>query len=181
MSILGELNWIDWTSLAIGAYFLVMGLFRGFLWQASRLVSFVLAYVLASLFATDVAGLVERVTGLEDEAGYYAAYFTIFIAVIVVLSILTILLDKFVKRLELSFYNHLGGGVLGIATAAALIVGVLGLVYRILPESGFVAEAKESRTGNISRFLVDRVGLPPAIRSLYEKRSAPEEQPIEKR
>lgn len=174
MPVLNELTWIDWTSLAIVAYFLIMGLFRGFLWQASRLVSLVAAYVLASVFAADFATWLEGVvSGVEGEASYYLAYFTIFVGVLVILSVITIFLDRFIKKLELSFYNHLGGGLLGVATAAALIIGILGLVYKLLPSATFVVEAKSSVTGDVSRYIVDRVGLPSEIRALYDDPSAP--------
>lgn len=173
MSILQDLSWIDWTSLAIVAYFLVMGLFRGFLWQASRLVSLVLAYVLSSLFAASLAAFLEQhISGIEGDPSFYLAYFTIFIAVLIVLSVITILLDRVVRKLELSFYNHLGGGILGIATAAALIVAVLGILYRVVPQSPVVAAAKASYTGKASVLIVDRTPLPPAIRALYPPASA---------
>jgi len=167
--ILQHMTWIDWTSLAIVVYFLVMGLFRGFLWQASRLVSLVLAYVLAGVFGHDVADfLAKHISGIQGRPSYYIAYFSIFIAVLITLSLLTILLDRFVRKLELSFFNHVGGGLLGFATAVGLIVAVLGLLYRLLPGSPFVVEAKGSYTGRVSRVVVQRVGLPGEIRSLYD-------------
>jgi membrane protein required for colicin V production len=178
VSILNELSWIDWTSLVIVAVFLIMGLFRGFLWQASRLASLVLAYITSSLFAADGARIVgDWVSGLDEQAAYYLAYFTIFVAVLIVLSLITLLLDRFVKKLELSFYNHLGGGLLGIGTAAALIIAVLGLVYRVLPQSHMVAVARDSYTGGIARQIVERVGLPPKIQALYQTEGGEETGP----
>lgn len=173
MSFLDHLTTVDWISLGVVVLFAVLGLFRGFLWQASRLVSLVVAYVLAGVYGSNLAGVVERnISGVEGRASYYIAYFTIFVAVLILLSLLTMVLDRFIKKLELSFYDHLGGSVLGVVTAAGLIIAVLGILYRVFPSSSFVVSARESVTGDVSRFIVDKAGLPDTIRELYVKPTA---------
>jgi membrane protein required for colicin V production len=176
VSIINELSWIDWTSLAIVAYFLIAGLFRGFVWQASRLVSIVLAWMLATLFAVDLQGLLQGIwSELEGEPAFYLAFFIVLVAALVVLSIMTMLLNRLVKQLEMGFYNHLGGGLLGIATASGLIVAVLGLLYRVLPDSSpIVAAARSSHTARVSSFIVDKAPLPPEIQVLYREPAASE-------
>ena len=165
---LNDLTWVDWASLTFLALFLVLGLFRGFLWQASRFVGLVIAYVAANRLCGPGADFfVDQFSGLSDETAFYLAWFAIFIGTLIVLSLLTLLLDRVIKRLELGFYDHLGGGVLGLATAAGLIVAVLGLLYKVLPEQGFVAQARESYTGEVTRYIVDRIGLPDEISKLY--------------
>ena len=166
---LNDLTWVDWASLTFLALFLVLGLFRGFLWQASRFVGLVVSYVAANRFSERGAEFfLDQFSGLTEKTSFYLAWFAIFIGTLIVLSLLTMLLDKVIKRLELGFYDHLGGGVLGVATAAGLIVAALGLLYQVLPDHGFVAQARESYTGEVSRYIVDRIGLPAEIRELYQ-------------
>ncbi len=166
---LDSLGWIDLTSLVILVLFGVLGLFRGFLWQASRLASLFLGYLLASLFAEDFAAWIRVKFEMGNErVSVYLAFFVIFLAVLVVLSLLTILIHRLVKKLELSFYDHVGGGIMGVATGGAILIALLGILYFLAPEGPLVTEARESRTGVFAREVVRRVGfIPPQITKLY--------------
>lgn len=165
---LDTLSWIDWAAMTVVAVFLILGLFRGFLWQASRFVSLILAFVLAGEFAEPFSDvLATRLSGVGDSASYYLAYALIFIGTVVLLSVLTKMVERLVHKMELGFYDHVGGGLLGAATAAGLIIAALGLAYRVLPDGHFVSEARASKTHDVSRFVVERIGLPDEIQKLY--------------
>lgn len=170
----GALNWIDLTSLGILLVFGILGLFRGFLWQASRLLSLVLGYLLASLFAPRLGPWFEESLKIGDpKIAIYLAFFAVFIAVLVVLSIVTMLLQKIIRKLDLSFYDHLGGGVMGVLTGGALIVAFLGLFYWIAPSGALATELRGSRTGRFAREIVGRITVVPApIRRLYTAAAA---------
>lgn len=169
MTIAGiELSWIDLTSLAILLLFFVWGIFRGLLWQASRLACLALGYLLATLYAEDVARFLEtRTSMVEGKVAVYVAYFTIFLAVLIILSYVTLLLERLVHKLQLSFYNRMGGGVLGIGMGGALVLLFLGCLYVITPDGTLLEEARASHTARLSRFVVDRLPLPPDISALY--------------
>ncbi len=167
---LNELSWIDFTSLGILLVFGILGLFRGFLWQASRLLSLLLGYVFASLFAESFAGwLTEKLSIQNERIAVYLAFFLIFVGVLVVLSLFTMVLQRFIKQLELSFYDHLGGGVLGVLTGAAIMMAALGISFWAFPNTGLIVEARESSTGTIARKIVETFSdvIPPQISELY--------------
>ncbi len=165
----GALNWIDLTSLGVLLVFGILGLFRGFLWQASRLLSLVLGYLLASLFAPRLGPWFEESLRIGDpKIAIYLAFFAVFIAVLVVLSIVTMILQRIIRKLDLSFYDHLGGGIMGVLTGGALIVAFLGLFYWIAPSGALASELRDSRTGRFAREVVGRITVVPApIRRLY--------------
>ena len=167
---LNELSWIDFTSLGILLVFGILGLFRGFLWQASRLLSLLLGYVFASLFAEGFAAWLTVKLSIQNERiAVYLAFFLIFVGVLVLLSLLTMVLQRFIKQLELSFYDHLGGGFLGVLTGAALMVAALGIAFWAFPKTDLIVEARESSTGVIARKIVETFSdmIPPQISELY--------------
>ncbi|MEZ5989603.1 MAG: CvpA family protein [Planctomycetota bacterium] len=162
-------NWIDLTSLAVLLVFFVLGLFRGFLWQISRFASLVLAWVLSDRLHDDLAGWLDR-HGILEGKDYlpYLSFFVIFIVVLVGLSLLTILIEKLVRKLHMGFYDRLGGGFVGIATGGALLVAVVGLVFAF-PDTKLAMEVEASRTGRVTKqtvALLEAV-LSPRILTLY--------------
>ncbi len=167
---LNELSWIDVTSLGILLVFGILGLFRGFLWQASRLLSLLLGYVFASIFAENFATwLTVKLSIKNEKIAVYLGFFLIFVGVLVVLSVLTMILQRFVKQLELSFYDHLGGGFLGVLTGAALMIAALGAAFWAFPQTSLVVEARQSNTGIIARKVVETFSdlIPIQISELY--------------
>ncbi|MCA8971450.1 MAG: CvpA family protein [Planctomycetes bacterium] len=168
MQALDALSWIDWTALTIVAVFLVLGLFRGFLWQASRILSLVFAFFVAGRFARPGGTLLEtRLSGLGESAAYYLAYVLLFVLTLIVLTLLTKVAESVIQNMGLSFYDHLGGGLLGGVTAVAAILTVTGLAYRFVPASPLVAEVRASKTHEVARYVIERVGLPVEIQKLW--------------
>lgn len=154
---LDPISWIDLTSAAMLLVFLVLGFFRGFLWQMSRLVSLLLAWILANQFHVDLTSFFQNKMGLFEGTDYatYISFFVIFIGVLVLLSVLTIVLEKFVEKLHLTFYNRVGGGLLGVLQGVGLLLAAVGLIYLITPaESALAKEVGSSRTGRFARVVV---------------------------
>ena len=157
---LDPISWIDLTSAAMLLVFLVLGFFRGFIWQMSRLVSLLLAWILANQFHVDLTTFFQEKMGLFVEADYatYISFFVIFIGVHVHLSVLTMVIEKFVEKLNLTFYNRLGGGVLGVAQGVGLLLAAVGLVYLVTPDESVLAkEVQTSRTGRFARVVVNQL------------------------
>lgn len=157
---LDPISWIDLTSAAMLLVFLVLGFFRGFIWQMSRLVSLLLAWILANQFHVDLTTFFQEKMGLFVEADYatYVSFFVIFIGVLILLSVLTMVIEKFVEKLNLTFYNRLGGGVLGVAQGVGLLLAAVGLVYLVTPtESVLAKEVQTSRTGRFARVVVNQL------------------------
>ena len=54
---LRALGWVDMTALGVILVFFVLGLFKGLIWQVSRIVILVSAYFVAGQFGHDVAAM----------------------------------------------------------------------------------------------------------------------------
>lgn len=129
MSCRRSVGWITrhWP-VVLGAC--VIGLFRGLIWQVSRVAILVVAYVVAGRFGEPLGQLLARTPAVGGQAGagaidtpdttLYLAYVLLFVAVLVVLSLLALLLQKLAAKAGLGFFDRLGGGVIGVATGACV-------------------------------------------------------------
>ncbi|GAB4164580.1 MAG: hypothetical protein Fur0037_29510 [Planctomycetota bacterium] len=171
-----DLGWFDTTMLAVILVFFVLGLFKGLIWQVSRVAILVAAYLLAGSFGSDVAQMLSSWMGPanasegQQETTLYLAYVLIFLVVLVVLSLLALLLQKLVKKAGMTFFDRLGGGVVGIATGAAVVLFLLGFVGMFFGNSALAMEAAKSRSYSISSKAVDMLGglVPDEMRKLFD-------------
>jgi membrane protein required for colicin V production len=170
-SFFSTLSWIDITAFAILAVFGVMGLFRGLVWQVSRLLSIVLGYIAAIRYAEPVADQLAAWFAIEDRPiAVYIAYVVIFVTVLVVLSVITGLLRKVLQRTGLSFLDRMGGWLFGLLTGAAVIIITLTIVFAFAPRHGeFVREVQASHSARYAGRIVNRFDehLPEDIRKLF--------------
>ena len=151
---ISDLSWVDLTAIAIVIVFFVLGLFRGFVWQVSRILTLVLAYLAAVLWGHDVADQIRGWfgEGADEALPFYVACFLIFLGVLVVVSVIAYFVQKLVQKTGLSFYNRVGGGVLGLATGALVVMALLTAVFMFFgTQSGIVEAADRSRSAELSR------------------------------
>ena len=145
--VLHQLGWIDFSTLVILLVFFVLGLFRGLVWQLSRLLTLVLGFLVAGIWAQDLADFLVKTWPKSQPFALYAAYFAIFLGAFIVLSVIAWFLSGLIKKLKLTAYDRLGGGAMGILTGAAVVVLVLTVFYAFLPrETGIIQAAEKSRT-----------------------------------
>ncbi len=176
-----QLGWVDFATLVILLVFFVLGLFRGLVWQLSRLLTLVLGFLAAGIWAQPLADTIVKTWPKAEPFALYAAYFTIFLGAFLVLSLVAWLLSGVIKKLHLTLYDRLGGGALGILTGAAVVVLVLTIFYAFIPrETGIIQAAERSRTKNtavtVLRFCEKDLSftfLHPVLKTL-----APEEKPL---
>ncbi len=154
--LLDSLTWIDLTALAIVIVFLVLGLFRGMVWQISRVATLLVAYVLSGWFGPSVAGWTATwfPEGAAPEVPQYVAYFLIFLVALIVLSLIAAIVHKMVQKSPLSFVNRIGGGVLGVATGWLIVMALLTGVQMAHDTVGFggsiAKAASTSRSSEVS-------------------------------
>ncbi len=145
--VLHQLGWIDFSTLVILLVFFVLGLFRGLVWQLSRLLTLVVGFLLAGIWAQDLADLLVKTWPKSEPFALYAAYFAIFLGAFILLSVVAWLLSGLIKKLKLTAYDRLGGGAMGILTGAAVVILVLTVFYAFLPrQTGIIQAAERSRT-----------------------------------
>lgn len=158
---LQALGWVDLTALGVILVFFVMGLFKGLIWQVSRIVILISAYFVAGQFGHDVAAMLgasppASVPGVETTL--YVAYCLLFVGVLIVLSLLAILIRKLAHKAGLGFFDRLGGGVLGVATGACVVLaGVFG-VNMFFPQSELARAAGGSHSMRFSQQAIDMLG-----------------------
>jgi uncharacterized membrane protein required for colicin V production len=163
---LQSLGWVDKTALAVLLVFFVLGLFKGLIWQVSRIGILLAAYFVAGRFGHDVALMLGAspaepvpvgVDGsgtlayavpevAQGETTIYVAYCLLFVGVLIVLSLLAMLIKKLADRAGLGFFDRLGGGVLGVATGACVVLaGVFG-INMFFPSSNLAQAAGDSHS-----------------------------------
>jgi membrane protein required for colicin V production len=163
---LQDLGWIDITAISVLGVFFILGIFKGLVWQVSRVAILLIAYWGATQFGPDLADVLASLRQdssatadyTRPEAWYlYCAWLMIFVAVLVVLSILALLLHNVIHKAGLGFYNRLFGGVLGMATGAVVVlVGMMG-VHMLFPESSLAAATNDSYSLKLSREVIDQL------------------------
>lgn len=165
---LQALGWIDLTAIAVLLVFFVLGLFKGLIWQVSRIGILVAAYFVAGRFGHDVAAMfsskpTEQVAAeamadpalADGEAMLYLAYVLLFLAVLIVLSLAAMLVKKLADKAGLSFFDRVGGGVLGVATGACVVLALVFVVQMFFPQSKLAEAAQTSHSLRYSREAID--------------------------
>ncbi len=115
-------NWIDIGILVILGLSGLLGLMKGFIKGAISLISWVLAFFLASYFYSDLAS---RFAGLQEPMAGILAYALIFIAVIAIGLIASIILTRLVfLSVTLTVFNALLGGAFGIIRGGVFVTAL---------------------------------------------------------
>lgn len=187
---LQTVTWVDHTALGVLLVFFVLGLFKGLIWQVSRIAILVAAYVVAGRFGADVANVLSRPPAASPaaeivpvvpsaapatevhapaETTLYLAYVLLFLAVLVVLSLGAMLLQKLATKAGLGFFDRLGGGVLGVATGACVVLFGLFVVHMFFRGSQLAMAAEGSHSLRLSKRAIDWLGprVPDELRELF--------------
>lgn len=117
---------LDWTILGILLISALISIRRGFTKEAMSLASWVAALVVARLFSDNLASLL---TGwLANEAHRYtAAFIILFLATLIVGSLVNHLLGEFVRMTGLTGTDRALGVVFGLLRGIIIVVAVLAL------------------------------------------------------
>jgi uncharacterized membrane protein required for colicin V production len=173
------LGWVDRTALCLLLVFFAMGLFKGLIWQVSRVAILVVAYVVAGRFGQPLGDLLARTEpnpAAPDQAPIdtpettlYLAYVLVFLVVLVALSLLSIALQKLAAKAGLGFFDRLGGGVLGVATGGCVVLFLLFVVQMFFQGSQLAMAAESSHAQRLSRRTIDALGeaVPDALRGVF--------------
>jgi len=159
--VLAGLEWVDWAALAILVVFFVLGLFKGLVWQASRVAILALAYLFAGIYGESLSAMTSTwlSDGAPPELGLYLAWFLIFMSVLVTVSLIAYFLQRLVQASGLSFYNRIGVGFLGVATGGLVVLAlltVIHMVYAGLGAGGSVVQAADrSHSSRISHGILE--------------------------
>jgi uncharacterized membrane protein required for colicin V production len=175
---LATLTWVDHTALAVLLVFFVIGLFKGLIWQVSRIGILAAAYVVSCRFGNDLAALFARTPAVGGDASapaptettLYLAYVLLFLAVLVALSLLAIVLQRLADKAGLTFFNRLGGGLVGVGTGGAVVLFALFVVHMFFGGSPLAEAAERSYARRLSRQAIDLLGprVPDELRAVFD-------------
>ncbi|MEC7585124.1 MAG: CvpA family protein [Planctomycetota bacterium] len=171
------LGWVDVTALSVLGVFFILGAFKGFLWQVSRVGILVLAYIGAVELAQPVAGFLLRMTQSpgevltqqEVDASFYIACVLVFLTILISLTLVATLLQKLIKKAGLSFFDRLGGGLVGVGTGAFVVLLLMMLLQMFLPDARVTMAAERSQSMRLTRNAIEMLGnvVPPEVKQLF--------------
>ena len=124
---LPTLGWVDWTLLAVLALSVVVGLWRGLVFELMSLVGWVVAYVAAQLYSAQVAPHLP--IGLPGSALNLGAGFALtFVGVLIGWTLLARLVRLLVHATPLTLIDRTLGAAFGLARGGVLLLALATLV-----------------------------------------------------
>ncbi len=129
---LSLLTALDWAIVIVLAISTLISLWRGFVREALSLLGWVVAFIVANLFvdrlALEMAGVIANSTGR-----YIAAYALLFVATLVVFTVLVKVAGSLVRAAGLSVLDRLLGTVFGFARGAIIILVLAWVLKNLAP------------------------------------------------
>ena len=136
------MNSFDVVLLLIVALSLGAGLMKGLVREVFSLVGVILGILLALILSPQITPLLGRWIPYEN-AAYAVAFLLIFIATMLLTSLLAHLFTKVLDVASLGFYNRLLGGAFGFARGVLIgLILALGLTLFLDPGSPFLTESR---------------------------------------
>ena len=126
------MTWIDYTVIAIIALSALLGWWRGLVYEVLSLLGWIVAILVARLFAASIVPYMPAALGAEA-AKSAAAYAVLFIGVLIIGGIVAWSLSKLVRFVGLGWMDRLLGVLFGmvrgvlIVLALVLLAGMTGL------------------------------------------------------
>ena len=122
-----QLGWVDLVLLGVFVLSVLVGLWRGFVFEIVSLLGWLLAYVIANSAGPFLADLIP-LGSTDPQVRLWAAYIVVFLLVLLICTLLARLLRALVSATPLSFVDRLLGGVFGVARGTLILVVVATLV-----------------------------------------------------
>lgn len=151
---------LDFAVIVILLVSLLLGLWRGLVYEVLSLLGWPLAFVLSKLFAGNVAPLMPVV---QEPARVAVAYAVVFIAALVVWGVLAWLVSKLVKAAGLGWLDRVLGGLFGVLRGGLVVLALVWLAgLTDIPKQPFWRNAQMSRTAE-NAVLLTKSWLPDNI------------------
>ncbi len=133
----------DYVVITILLISVLLGVWRGFACEVLSLVGWPLAFVLSSVYADNLA----RFIPLQQEAlSVTVAYVLVFVAVMIMWSMLVWMLTKLLKTVGLGEMDKVFGGLFGILRGGLVVLVLVWLCgVTDMPEKPYWREAMMSR------------------------------------
>ena len=121
-----QLGWVDIALLAVFGLSVLVGLWRGFVFEIVSLLGWLVAFVIANSAGPFLADFVPF--GSEPQVKLWIAYVAVFVVILITCTLLARMLRALIAATPLSFVDHLLGGLFGVVRGALICVVVATLV-----------------------------------------------------
>ncbi len=118
---------LDWVFLAVLLLSLVIGLWRGLVYELISLAAWVAAFVLAQWFGADVAKLLPM-AGAGEGLRYAAGFVLTFVVALFVGGLLALLVKKLVTVVGLAPIDRVLGGGFGVVSGLVVLLAITAAV-----------------------------------------------------
>lgn len=115
------LTTLDWIFIALLGLSVVLGLWRGVIWEVMSLAGWFVAGF-AAIYGSDLLSPHLSMTGLSDTLRYALAFVLIFITALIVWGMLTSVIKNAVGAIGLGALDRLLGGFFGLGRAALILM-----------------------------------------------------------
>ena len=133
---------IDWILVAILAASMVLGAWRGLVFEVLSVIAWIAAFLLAQWFAPDVAGMLPMQSSSET-LRYAAAFALVFIASVFAAGLISALMKKIISAVGLRPVDRILGAVFGLFRGLILLLALSVVVHMTaLQDSDWWLESK---------------------------------------
>lgn len=115
------MTWFDYAVLAIIAISVLLSIIHGFVRELLALMSWIIAFLVAQLFAADVAPLLPAAVP-NPSLRLLAAFLAVFLVVLLVMTLLAIVISHLVKSVGLGAVDRLLGAAFGLVRGLAMVM-----------------------------------------------------------
>jgi membrane protein required for colicin V production len=112
---------LDWAFLAVLLLSLLIGLWRGLVYELISLAAWVVAFVVAQWFAADVARLLPM-SGAGEGVRYAAGFILTFVAALFAGGLVALLVKKLVTVVGLAPFDRILGAVFGVVRGVVVLL-----------------------------------------------------------
>lgn len=114
----------DWVLLGVLFASMLVGLWRGLVYEVLSLAGWVAAFVVAQWLAADVVGWLPMIQGAPQSVQYAVAFAVVFMATVFAAGLLSWLIKKLVETVGLRPVDRTLGGVFGLARGLVLLLAL---------------------------------------------------------
>jgi membrane protein required for colicin V production len=143
----------DWVLLAVLLLSVLLGLWRGLMYEVLSLAGWVLAFILAQAFADDVAAWLPM-DGLSAALKLAVAFVLVFVLVAFAGGLVAWLVQKLVATVGLRPVDRVLGGAFGLARALVMLLGAA-VVVSVLQMQQAAWWRSSSAAGMLSATLLE--------------------------
>ena len=118
------MTWIDYAVLAIIGISVLWSVIHGLVRELMALASWIVAFMVAQIYAADVAPLLPEAIS-NPSLRLLAAFLSMFLTILLVMTLLAIVISRLIKSAGLGLVDRALGAVFGLVRGLAIVMMVV--------------------------------------------------------